>query len=145
MPTTAQRDLYIKRAVQLAVVYLTRRDDLQIECPLPKTGLSLLVTLIQDDGSKRRVFGVVATALTTRGKLLCPAMAGELAQNLPARRRPPFPVFDFAFNIDTDAGYWRRVRQPDAETFDYLRQVDDPKLELLTNAKLDKIIGMADD
>ena len=48
---TVERELYQMRAVQLAIVYLTRRDDLAVQNPLPDTGLDLMVALTQEGPS----------------------------------------------------------------------------------------------
>lgn len=122
------------RAVQLAIVYLTRRDDIAVQNPLPDTGLDLMVALTQDGRNTGRYFGVTTEA----------AVSGQRNRNAfkqpDALRYVPFPVCLFRFDMTSDAAQWRWLRQPVEDADWRLLSNQDATLAPLTDNAISEIV-----
>ncbi|MFM7370492.1 MAG: DUF4365 domain-containing protein, partial [Sphaerospermopsis kisseleviana] len=101
------------RSEALAVVYLTRRDDLIVSQQQKDTGLDLLVTITQDGKSSGRMFGVEVKATASSSNLIQHDSIFKLKNkrynNLNVLRDLPFPVCLFFFTLDNDEGYYRWI------------------------------------
>jgi len=103
-----------QRALHLAIVHLSRRDDLSIEQPKDDYGVDLLVTVNQDGKITGRLFGVIVKA----SRSLSVRASGEENQfkiqtNLPRiLEELPFPLALFVFNMADDKGYFRWLLAP---------------------------------
>jgi hypothetical protein len=111
--TTQQQRFIAERVRALAVVYLTRRDDLIISEDTADSGVELLVTLNSEDKHGQRRFGVklqgIWTALTSGqpDKNLQPTMQRML------RYGPfPFPVVVFFFTMENNEGWYTWAAEP---------------------------------
>jgi hypothetical protein len=100
-----------ERAEHLAMMHLTRRDDLRVTRHRDHPGMDLLVTVVKDGVFSGRQFGVVLRA----------RMGGQKAPRIDSRsigleherfRDVPFPVCMFFFSLDTDQGYYRWILEP---------------------------------
>lgn len=106
-----------KRAKQLAIVYLSRRDDLIItEHEGPDFGVDLLVTLTKDGNYTGRVFGVEVKALRShqQPRRISSDVDG-VHLNIGKVAIPkdiPFPLCLFAFIMENDEGYYRWIKEP---------------------------------
>lgn len=108
---TKEASFVEKRALQFAIVYLTRRPDLRAVEPPSECGFELLIR-ISNSEEHNKTFGVV--------------IEGELSrQNAPAsfRRIAPsyqgstlqiadMPIYIFLFLVDTDEGFYRLLEAP---------------------------------
>jgi hypothetical protein len=136
-----------KRARALAMVHLTRRDDLAVANAPQGVGLQFLVSLGGDNREPSvRQFGVFlrgTKAVITEAqldKLLRPAIQSFL------RLGPfPYPVCLFHFTMDDDQGYYSWVAEP-AVTDDGPRLLmhEAPHSRKLDAAALDEILEQVD-
>jgi hypothetical protein len=111
---TAQQQRFIsERARALAVVYLTRREDLIVTEETADVGVDLWVTLNLDDKQGQRRFGVelrgVPTAVTVdhANAVLRPSM-----QQIMRYGPFPFPVVLFFFTMDNSEGWYTWAAEP---------------------------------
>ncbi len=105
-----------RRAESLAIVYLTRRDDLIISQATPNQGLDFLITITKDGVYTGRIFGieVKATDYTSRlskdNDLL--KLDKERLNRLEKFQDLPFPVCLFFFILEEDRGYYKWILEP---------------------------------
>ena len=129
-----------ERAEHLAMMHLTRRDDLRVVRRDDPPGMDLLVTILTDGLFSGRQFGVVLKA----------RMGGQKAPRVDSRliareqvhfKDVPFPVCMFFFSLDSDLGYYRWVVEPSGDsgtaTLDLPGQM---LLEALTPVSLGTIV-----
>lgn len=136
MNAKEKAELYAERAELLAVVYLTRREDVLLAHPQTGARFDLLATLLSDGKTTGRAFGVVTSAVDAD-----PPKTNEPDSGL---RNVPIPVCEFVFAMDSDAGFWRWIRQPDdaRETGLSFSHGD---VEPLDNAALEHIVRAVQD
>jgi hypothetical protein len=110
---TTQERFIAERVRALAVVYLTRRDDLIVTEETADVGIDLWVTLNLADKDGHRKFGVelrgVRSAVTAdhANNVLYPSMQKML------RYGPfPFPVVLFFFTMENNEGWYTWVAEP---------------------------------
>jgi hypothetical protein len=110
---TTQERFIAERVRALAVVYLTRRDDLIVTEETADVGIDLWVTLNLADKDGHRKFGVelrgVRSAVTAdhANNVLSPSMQKML------RYGPfPFPVVLFFFTMENNEGWYTWVAEP---------------------------------
>src|SRR5438132_382010 len=106
-----------ERAEQLAIVYLSRRDDLVITKQRAGSddGIDLLVNLLKTGTNTGRVFGVEVKALRSNRQIQPASKREAVRINLSKVRVPrdiPFPLCLFVFIMETDEGYYRWVKKP---------------------------------
>jgi hypothetical protein len=103
-----------QRALHLAIVHLSRRDDLAIAQPKDESGLDLLVTIEQAGKVTGRLFGVIVKA--SRALSLKPTgQENQFKIYLPPPLMPeevPFPLAMFVFDMADDEGYYRWLLSP---------------------------------
>ena len=111
--TTQQQRFVAERARTLAVVYLTRREDLIITEETADVGVDLWVTLNLEENEGHRKFGVElrgswkAVTADHVNKTLYPSMQRML------RYGPfPFPVVLFCFTMENNEGWYTWVAEP---------------------------------
>ncbi|MEW6127397.1 MAG: DUF4365 domain-containing protein [Acidobacteriota bacterium] len=139
--------LLAKRAEALATVYLTRRDDLKIHEQSNNYGFDLLVEIKNGQVATGRFFGVEVKRLPGHQKvqLLKPSQ-DEFRINLKPITFPkdiPFPLCLFIFNMQTDEGYYRWIKEPafGADNQPLLKLNQKSKFKFLDNKSLDEIIA----
>jgi len=111
--TSQQRRFIGERVRALAVVYLTRREDLIVTEETADVGVDLWVALNPEGKERHRKFGVelrgvwkAVTAGHANG-VLYPSMQGML------RYGPfPFPVVLFFFTMENNEGWYTWVAEP---------------------------------
>lgn len=119
MITKEKEAWYIgQRAESLAVMYLTRRNDLIVSRQQKDYGLDFLVTITQGGGYSGRLFGVEvkATASTPKSAQhdnFITIPVDEAATNYPTEF--PFPVCLLFFTLDNDYGYYKWLLEPVVE------------------------------
>ncbi|MEH2378021.1 MAG: DUF4365 domain-containing protein [Nostoc sp.] len=105
-----------KRAESLAIVYLTRRDDLIISQPTPDKGLDFLITITKDGVSSGRLFGVEVKATVSTPGLIQHHDIFKLKNNSNKNtnffRDLPFPVCLFFFTLENDKAYYKWILEP---------------------------------
>lgn len=106
-----------ERAEQLAIVYLSRRNDLAITRQRDGSddGIDLLVSLLKTGTNTGRVFGVEVKALRSNRQIHPASQREEVRINLSKVGVPrdiPFPLCLFVFIMETDEGYYRWVKKP---------------------------------
>ncbi|MEW6491928.1 MAG: DUF4365 domain-containing protein [Cyanobacteriota bacterium] len=104
-----------QRSEALAVMYLTRRDDLIVSRQKEEHGLDLLVTLIKDGGYRGRLFGVQVKATASTPKLIQRDDSVEIKldlEPLQSLAELPFPVCLFFFTLENDKGYYKWILEP---------------------------------
>jgi hypothetical protein len=136
------------RSEALAVVYLTRRDDLIVSQQQKDTGLDLLVTITQDGKSSGRMFGVEVKATASSSNLIQHDNIFKLKnnqyKNLQSLRDLPFPVCLFFFTLDNDQGYYRWILEPITkdENNVALKFNENDELKHLNDQQIDNITAM---
>lgn len=113
----AKAPWYIERqAESLAVVYLTRRDDLIISQPTPNQGLDFLITITKDGVYTGRLFGIEVKATNFTSNLNKHNNILKLKKNrlnqLKKIKDLPFPVCLFFFILENNQGYYKWILEP---------------------------------
>jgi hypothetical protein len=143
-----QREVFVeKRARALAVMLLTRRDDLQLKEVTDNVELDYVVRFHTQGKDGLREFGV---ALRGHRAALTKEQADEVLR--PALRQlkgyGPFlrPVCLFLFTMEGDGGWYTWVAQPVASADDksVLRSCDEPDCRPLDRRALRAIIESVD-
>jgi hypothetical protein len=106
-----------KRAESLAIVYLTRRDDLIISQPPQNQGLDFLITITKDGVSTGRLFGIEVKATNSTSRLSKHNDIFKLDKQtvyglLQTFKDLPFPVCLFFFILENDRGYYKWILEP---------------------------------
>jgi hypothetical protein len=146
--TQESQEWYVaERTRALAMVHLTRRDDLVVSKAVPGIGLEFIVCIskVKGDPSVRQ-FGVflrgMKNAVTEAqlDKTLCPTM-----QSFPRKGQFPYPVCLFHFSMDGDQGYYTWVAEP-AVTAEgpRLQMHEASHCQRLDRAALDEIVEKVD-
>lgn len=128
-----------ERTRALAMVHLTRRDDLVVTNAGPASGLQLLVNVTRDKGQPSgRQFGVLL-----RGAM-GPVTGSDIHVTLPSGELP-YPVCVFFITMADDQGYYAWVAEPEV-TADGPRLLmhAGPPFRKLDRAALDEIVGRVD-
>ncbi|MBD2246028.1 DUF4365 domain-containing protein [Nostoc sp. FACHB-888] len=146
MKTTAP--WYIgRRAESLAVVYLTRRDDLIISQPTLNQGLDFLITITKDGVYTGRLFGIEVKATDSTSNLKKHNDILKLDKNRLSRlenfKDLPFPVCLFFFILQNDQGYYKWILEPkiDGEKQVKLHFNEDDELKNLDDKEIANIIS----
>lgn len=148
--TRKETEAFVRqRSRAMAVVHLTRRDDLHLDEPGPgEPGLTFLVRLAKSTGRPSlRQFGVVldgAMAGTTSAKLnksLNPRMRA-----LESQGDYPYPVCLFYFTMADNQGYYAWVAEPAVteEGQPRLHARVEADCQPLDRSALDAIVGRVD-
>lgn len=102
-----------KRAEQLAIVYLTRSQNLVIKRMEADYGLDMLVTVLRDQLPTGRVFGVQIKGRDKAFEDLQQEASLSLSQNERNYFQDlPFPVCVLFFTMDDDKGYCKWLKYP---------------------------------
>lgn len=140
-----QQEWFIaERTRALAMVTLTRRDDLVVRNPGFGIGLQLLVYIIKEPGEQLvRQFGLFlngtrsATTESQLNQTLLPRM-----QEILSVGQFPYPVLLFHFTMDDDQGYFTWVAEPAVTGgVPQLLMHDTPHCRKLDRAAMDEIVG----
>jgi len=104
-----------ERAEQLAIVYLTRRNDLAvIHPPGDATGLDYLVQIQAEDRHTTRQFGVTVDGVLTH--TLSESRPNDTITDfnsvVTGDILPNIPVCALLFVMKSDTGYYRWIREP---------------------------------
>ncbi|MEH2461737.1 DUF4365 domain-containing protein [Nostoc sp.] len=136
-----------KRAESLAIVYLTRRDDLIISHPTPEKGLDFLITITKDGISSDRLFGVEVKATVSTSELIQHNEIYKLKSNRDKNtnffRDLPFPVCLFFFTLDNDQAYYKWILEPNNDQKNVgLNFNENDELKKLHNKEIANIISI---
>ncbi|WP_413172655.1 DUF4365 domain-containing protein [Anabaena azotica] len=137
------------RSEALAVVYLTRRDDLIVSQQKKGEGvLDFSVTISKDGNYTGRIFGVEVKATVSSSELIQHNDIFKLKNNkynhLQVFRDLPFPVCLFFFTLDNDQGYYRWILEPIINEGNNvsLKINENEELKKLNDQEIDNIIVM---
>lgn len=118
MVTKEKEAWYIgQRSESLALMYLTRRDDLIISRQREQKdcGLDFLVTLLKDGSYTGRLFGVEVKATVSSPQLIEHKDIVEIQVDLDLSQfmiEFPFPVCLFFFTLENGQGYYKWILEP---------------------------------
>ena len=105
-----------QRSEALAIMYLTRRDDLIVSMQKEEDrGLDFWVTLLKDGGYSGRLFGVEVKAAVSVPKLVQRDDIIEIKLNLAPLQslaELPFPLCLFFFTLENDQGCCKWILEP---------------------------------
>ncbi|HAJ58467.1 MAG TPA: hypothetical protein DCP31_03695, partial [Cyanobacteria bacterium UBA8543] len=104
------QDFINERAKHLAVVYLTRRQDLVTERMTADYGFDILVTILRDKLPTGRVFGVQVKGQDKAFKDIQELSLSFTGKETNYFLDLPFPVCVFLFTMEDDRGYYRWIR-----------------------------------
>lgn len=132
-----------ERAEALAMVHLTRRDDLRVRWQQTENGIDLLVEILKSGQPSGRLFGLLLKAQVSaiNGNAFEKSFLPEDG-DYPWIDGIPFPVCIFFFTMQNNAGYYRWLTEPvvTAEGGPKLRATGSVSLEKLTSETLDHLI-----
>lgn len=141
---TIEKDLVAYRATQLAIVFLTRREDLTVSGCSQAAALDLMVKLTSQKSQENRSFAVVTKGFVSEGKgrrSNRPERLYTNQQQLSELINTSLPVCLFTFNMIGDAGSWRWLLEPVAdEAGKHLRINHDLTMAPLTNEVINTIV-----
>jgi len=135
-----------ERAEQLAIVHLTRRDDVIVVPAHADYGIDLLVHITKAGARTGRIFGVQIAARNVLKPAHNGASQGQDVRIslpfLPAFSDLPFPLCLFVFSMENDEGYYRWILEPSLETGGRPRLVlhEQSFFKKLTKSALDNIV-----
>ncbi|MBD2441019.1 DUF4365 domain-containing protein [Nostoc sp. FACHB-110] len=102
------QDFIAERAEYLAVMYLTRRNDLVIErMKSADYGFDILVTILRDNLPTGRVFGVEVKAKDTAISNLKDISQSITQKTTEYLQNVPFPLCLFLLTMEDDQGYYK--------------------------------------
>jgi hypothetical protein len=144
-----------ERAAQLAIVLLTRRDDLTVTHAATDARVDFLINVGNPGKQTGRVFAVELKASALPQSVgapeadsselrLRPAWTSKLAQVSASHADLPFPLCLFFFTMTDDRGYYAWLRRPavDPNTGGPILHTNKPTvLKLLTDHALDELIA----
>jgi len=136
-----------QRSEALAIMYLTRRDDLIISRQKEEErGLDFLVTLLKDGGYSGRLFGVQVKATVSTPKLVQRDDIIEIKsalKPLQSLAELPFPVCLFFFTLENDQGYYKWILEPviEGQSNSQLFFNKSNEFKNLSDEEIDKIIS----
>ena len=108
-------ELLEQRALRLAIVHLSRRNDLLIAQAKDEYGIDLLVSLAQEGKISGRVFGVLVKASRFLSAKAVGVEKNQFKLQVSVSVIPedlPFPLALFVFNMEDDEGYFRWLLSP---------------------------------
>lgn len=141
----AEDRFFETRAVQLAIVHLTRRPDVRVTQEPHEDGVDLLVSLLKNGKNVGRLLAVEVKAATS--ETMIPGAYGKDWRPDAILNSYYFPLCLFVFSMDHDRGYWRWVRKPElhAPGRRHLVSVEDGPLEPLTDAAMNRMLDAVRD
>jgi hypothetical protein len=134
------QDFIDERAEHLAVIYLTRRQDLVIERITANYGLDILVTILRDKLPTGRVFGVQVKGQDKAFKDIQELSLSFTGKETNYFLDLPFPVCVFLFTMEDDRGYYRWIRYPVSESNQVLRSIEPDRWHPLDEHEIGKIV-----
>lgn len=142
MPNFPIQQLYDERARALAIIILTRRDDLVIAAGPSDFGPDLLVSIDRGDKPRRIQFAIF---LGATAPLILPGEADHLIKPTIARFQAmepsAYPICSFLFSMRSDDGHFAWLTEPvvDGST-PRLDTRPQPQCVPLTDAVLDDVV-----
>jgi hypothetical protein len=135
-----------QRSEALAIMYLTRRDDLIVSRQKEEHGLDFLVTLLRNGSYSGRLFGVEVKATVSTPKLVQYDDSVEIKLNLYQLQflaELPFPVCLFFFTLENDQGYYKWILEPAIEEHKKSKLLfnESNEFKKLTDEEIGKIIS----
>lgn len=137
-----------KRAEALAIVYLSRRDDLIISQSTPNEGLDFLITITKDGVYTGRLFGIEVKATDSTSRLSKHNNTLKLDKNRLNRvkifKDLPFPVCLFFFILENDQGYYKWILEPKINEQNHvsLHFNENEELKKLDNQEITNMISL---
>lgn len=134
-----------QRALRLAIVHLSRRDDLILTPSNDEYGIDLLVSLTHGAKSSGRVFGVLvrASRFLSAKPTSMESQQFKLQVNTPLIPEDlPFPLALFVFNMEDDEGYFRWLLSPTSATGLALNR--EPMFTKISPVTIDQAIAQID-
>jgi hypothetical protein len=146
--TVAKKEAWYigQRAESLAIMYLTRQNDLIISRQQDDYGLDFLVTIGKEGSYSGRLFGVTIKATVSASRIIQHDNTIKIPPNLKSFQfftELPFPVCLFFFNLEDDRGYYKWILEPVVEEQSHQKLIfnQSNKFKNLTDEEIDKIIS----
>ncbi|MEA5552862.1 DUF4365 domain-containing protein [Anabaena cylindrica UHCC 0172] len=137
------------RSKALAVVYLTRRDDLMVDTDKKEHDLDILVSISLNSKDINRIFGVEVKAIKSSSKVIQNNEVFNIEEadiNFLQSRfiKCKFPVCLFFFTLDNDNGYYKWILEPvlDNENSNKLKFNPSPEFRILTDQAINDIVSL---
>lgn len=137
------------RSKALAIVSLTRRDDLIIYRDTKDYDLDVLVSITKNGKDVNRLFGVEIKAVKSTPKIIQNDdifnIEGADINVLQSRfQKCNFPICLFFFTLDNDNGYYKWILEPiiDNENGNKLKRNASPEFRKLSNEAINDIVGL---
>jgi hypothetical protein len=144
MPEPGFKEWFIgEKAKALAMVLLTRRDDLEIRETKAENGLDYTVRIKSEEGAGPRAFGILIRATMSPATIeqanaqMRPTMGGLVATQV------LMPVCVFYFTVKDDRGYYTWAHEPVLEKGQArLRARREPDCRPLDDESLEQILSL---
>jgi hypothetical protein len=136
-----------ERGRALAIVYLTRREDLRIEAAKEELGLDFLVYIVKEEEPSQRPFGVLLRAEMAP---VDPERANALLRPSVSNFRNlgtfPYPVCLFLLTMRDDRGYYTWLLEPliNGQGKPRLRERSEADCKPLDKEGIDEIVATVD-
>lgn len=136
-------EFFERRAESLAIVYLTRRDDLVVNRVVSPSGAAdFLVEVMREGESTGRVFGVRVRAFehaVERADELMVPLGGAAA----AVSDAPMPYCAFVFTMQDDRGYFSWLKEPatTSRSGPGLKAVREARWRKLDDGGMDRLVA----
>ncbi|HAA32337.1 MAG TPA: hypothetical protein DCE56_37355 [Cyanobacteria bacterium UBA8553] len=134
------QDFINERAKHLAVVYLTRRQDLVTERMTADYGFDILVTILRDKLPTGRVFGVQVKGQDKAFKDIQELSLSFTGKETNYFLDLPFPVCVFLFTMEDDRGYYRWIRYTVSESNQVLHSIEPDRWYPLDEHEIGQIV-----
>ncbi len=139
-----------ERAIHLAILRLTRREDLVVTQPAAEYGLDILVEIHKDKKATGRMFGVQIQGSRRLRKTPVDSSGGDkftVSAPIPLILEDlPFPLCLFIFEMENDEGCYRWINKPIilSDSIPKLSLIKENIFKMLTGEELDNIVARVD-
>ncbi len=133
-------------AIHLAILHLTRREDLMVTQPAAEYGLDILVEIHKGDKATGRMFGVQIQGCGQLHKTHVDSSGdNEFRVSVPIPlilEDLPFPLCLFVFEMENDEGCYRWISKPmfSSDSFPKLSLIKENIFRMLSREELDTIV-----
>lgn len=132
-----------QRTKNLAIMYLTRRQDLTVTYQDSKHGLDLIVAIGQNGDYTGRIFGVKLQAASTSNEATRGVSKTWWHKAQALFEDTPFPIIVTIFTMEDDQGYYGWLKEPQLDENGNVRLslTPDYTLSKLVDSDLDAIVA----
>ncbi len=128
-----------ERAEHLALIYLTRSQDVIVDRMKADYGLNMLITILQDKLPTGRIFGIKIKGRDKAFKDIQEISLSLSQQESNYLQDLPFPVCILFFTMDDDKGYYKWIKYP-SQSNKSLRYIEQDRWRFLDEYGIRQIV-----